>query len=905
MAEREAAGGAASGGEAAARGSVVVAAAKALEMQQMALAAKAEAASAKRKEQRDRREAQKQKVGNLEELMASAHASLEASGHAPPPAEAPLEELMVAAEAHLAFSMGDYSERGRAEAAAKMQAAQRGRASRRQLATTSPYGARTAEEQAELVTQVGKIQRSWRKKLGRRALAKMVRRAGRGSTVIAKAKALELQQAKLISAADAAESRRAERRASLEKQQAIHRAEKEAEKQQVQTLEEMMAAAQAMLERSSETESAPAPAPSTRPSQSQWLIGRPSEVPEAEEEEEGEDDFEDRWTGAKPPVRQSRFTIGNTRRQTIVEALADLEAGALGGQALNDLAVTRVQSVVRGNRARRESMEREGGKGGVTFGGIDRLSQMEGARRDSLERARRTVARSKTAGTPPRTPPLGRSPVPPRRAGTGMVASAPDLLAAARRSEVEEPFAYGGGAVRVATEEEQEAARRIQRKFHFAKGRQHLLAAVERATKGSRVVQRAKQFEMQQGRLTQIALNRGKSRRTIAPEQRATAQLSSLEELMAAAERQLAQSARSHESDSDEETPAVDAPAASDRDSSATPWEKVRQRHRTGSIVKLGARRGSAVSPLGRRSSLTITQRPSSLGEGGGSPASFLAHAAAAAGAPSSAESYASTAAAAIARDSAAARMQAVHRGRASRREAEAAQRTEGEQRGKTPAANPLSPRAGAAPEPAAALSPPRRASLPPRGRKFAPAAEPAAAAPVAAPAPSAVELVYSIRADAVRTATRGAPAPSAVELVYSIRADAVRTVPTVKTSAAALRLWHGLATALEELEATPPAARPPPPAPSADSSICTRCERWVRRCNCGLHQPPTVEATAAAEANAVKALHQRVWRPPQRRASRRRRRRRRRRPLRQRRRRPSGRRRRRRRRRRKSARLG
>ena len=84
--------------------------------------------------------------------------------------------------------------------------------------------------------------------------------------------------------------------------------------------------------------------------------------------------------------------------------------------------------------------------------------------------------------------------------------------------EVEEPFAYGGGAVRVATEEEQEAARRIQRKFHFAKGRQHLLAAVERATKGSRVVQRAKQFEMQQGRLTQIALNRGKSRRTIAPE---------------------------------------------------------------------------------------------------------------------------------------------------------------------------------------------------------------------------------------------------------------------------------------------------------------------------------------------------------------------------------------------------
>ena len=235
-------------------------------MQQMALAAKAEAASAKRKEQRDRREAQKQKVGNLEELMASAHASLEASGHAPPPAEAPLEELMVAAEAHLAFSMGDDSERGRAEAAAKMQAAQRGRASRRQLAATSPYGARTAEEQAELVTQVAKIQRSWRKKLGRRALAKMVRRAGRGSTVIAKAKALELQQAKLISAADAAESRRAERRASLEKQQAIHRAEKEAEKQQVQTLEEMMAAAQAMLERSSETESAPAPAPSTRPS---------------------------------------------------------------------------------------------------------------------------------------------------------------------------------------------------------------------------------------------------------------------------------------------------------------------------------------------------------------------------------------------------------------------------------------------------------------------------------------------------------------------------------------------------------------------------------------------------------------------------------------------------------------
>ena len=148
-----------------------------------------------------------------------------------------------------------------------------------------------------------------------------------------------------------------------------------------------------------------------------------------------------------------------------------------------------------------------------------------------------------------------------------MVASAPDLLAAARRSEVEVPFAYGGGAVRVATEEEQEAARRIQRKFHFAKGRHHLLAAVERATKGSRVVQRAKQFEMQQGRLTQIALNRGKSRRTIAPEQRATAQLSSLEELMAAAERQLAQSARSHESDSDEETPAVDAPAASDRDS--------------------------------------------------------------------------------------------------------------------------------------------------------------------------------------------------------------------------------------------------------------------------------------------------------------------------------------------------
>ena len=83
---------------------------------------------------------------------------------------------------------------------------------------------------------MGKIQRSWRKKLGRRALAKMVRRAGRGSTVIAKAKALELQQAKLISAADAAESRRAERRASLEKQQAIHRAEKEAEKDAADTL---------------------------------------------------------------------------------------------------------------------------------------------------------------------------------------------------------------------------------------------------------------------------------------------------------------------------------------------------------------------------------------------------------------------------------------------------------------------------------------------------------------------------------------------------------------------------------------------------------------------------------------------------------------------------------------------
>ena len=351
---------------------------------------------------------------------------------------------------------------------------------------------------------------------------------------------------------------------------------------------------------------------------------------------------------------------------------------------------------------------------------------------------------------------------------------------------------------------------------------------------------------------------------------------------MAAAERQLAQSARSHESDSDEETPAVDAPAASDRDSSATPWEKVRQRHRTGSIVKLGARRGSAVSPLGRRSSLTFSQRPSSLGEGGGSPASFLAHAAAAAGARARL-SRTRRRRRRRSRAMAAARMQAVHRGRASRREAEVAQRTEGEQR-KTPAANPLSPRAGAAPEPAAALSPPRRASLPPRGRKFAPAAEPAPRRASGGPAPSAVELVYSIRADAVRRRRRRrAPGGGACLLHSRRRRTGGADGEDIRC---ALRLWHGLATALEELEATPPAARPPPPAPSADSSICTRCERWVRRCNCGLHQPPTAEATAAAEANAVKALHQRVWRLAATAGVRLRRRRRRRRPLRQRRRR-------------------
>ena len=228
-----------------------------------------------------------------------------------------------------------------------------------------------------------------------------------------------------------------------------------------------MAAAQAMLERSSETESAPAPAPSTRPSQSQWLIGRPSEVPEAEEEEEeGEDEFEDRWTGAKPPIRQSRFTIGNTRRQTIVEALADLEAGALGGQALNDLAVTRVQSVVAATERVWSRWNARAARA-ASPSAASIVCADGGARRDSRARAADGRTQQDGGNTPAHASASAASPAPP--AGTGWSPRRP-ILAVARRSEVE-GRSLRRWAVRVATEEEQEAARRIQRKFHFAKGR--------------------------------------------------------------------------------------------------------------------------------------------------------------------------------------------------------------------------------------------------------------------------------------------------------------------------------------------------------------------------------------------------------------------------------------------------